>query len=233
MESDAWKGWDLWSWYAESTSGESQEFTSHDEFGEVAEYTLSQTAKGVRNPWFIIRNGGSSWTGKDCDDNDREIPESVISMTAGNVENGVAEFWIVSGDPTVYTHPVNVAGITFDTQGGSSVPAQAVAIGGTASVPETPTRDGYVFSKWTTDVAGEHEYDFATTVSATITLYAQWTEAKTVTFDVQGGSEIAAQQVQTGKLAVRPEILSAWDTRSRDGIPAPTLRVANTISRLR
>lgn len=205
MESDAWKGWDLWSWYAESTSGESQEFTSHDEFGEVAEYTLSQTAKGVRNPWFIIRNGGSSWTGKDCDDNDREIPESVISMTAGNVENGVAEFWIVSGDPTVYTHPVNVAGITFDTQGGSSVPAQAVAIGGTASVPETPTRDGYVFSKWTTDVAGEHEYDFATTVSATITLYAQWTEVKTVTFDVQGGSEIAAQQVQTGKLAVRPE----------------------------
>lgn len=187
----------------------------------------------MRNPWFIIRNGGSSWTGKDCDDNDREIPESVISMTAGNVENGVAEFWIVSGDPTVYTHPVNVAGITFDTQGGSSVPAQAVAIGGTASVPETPTRDGYVFSKWTTDVAGEHEYDFATTVSATITLYAQWTEAKTVTFDVQGGSEIAAQQVQTGKLAVRPEILSAWDTRSRDGIPAPTLRVANTISRLR
>ena len=205
MESDAWKGWDLWSWYAESTSGESQEFTSHDEFGEVAEYTLSQTAKGVRNPWFIIRNGGSSWTGKDCDDNDREIPESVISMTAGNVENGVAEFWIVSGDPTVYTHPVNVAGITFDTQGGSSVPAQAVAIGDTASVPETPTRDGYVFSKWTTDVAGEHEYDFATTVSAPITLYAQWTEAKTVTFDVQGGSEIAAQQVQTGKLAVRPE----------------------------
>lgn len=205
MESDAWKGWDLWSWYAESTSGESQEFTSHDEFGEVAEYMLSQTAKGVRNPWFIIRNGGSSWTGKDCDDNDREIPESVISMTAGNVENGVAEFWIVSGDPTVYTHPVNVAGITFDTQGGSSVPAQAVAIGGTASVPETPTRDGYVFSKWTTDVAGEHEYDFATTVSAPITLYAQWTEAKTVTFDVQGGSEIAAQQVQTGKSAVRPE----------------------------
>ena len=205
MESDAWKGWDLWSWYAESTSGESQEFTSHDEFGEVAEYTLSQTAKGVRNPWFIIRNGGSSWTGKDCDDNDREIPESVISMTAGNVENGVAEFWIVSGDPTVYTHPVNVAGITFDTQGGSSVPAQAVAIGGTASVPETPTRDGYVFSKWTADVAGEHEYDFATTVSAPITLYAQWTEAKTVTFDVQGGSEIAAQQVQTGKSAVRPE----------------------------
>ena len=204
MESDAWKGWDLWSWYAESTSGESQEFTSHDEFGEVAEYTLSQTAKGVRNPWFIIRNGGSSWTGKDCDDNDREIPESVISMTAGNVENGVAEFWIVSGDPTVYTHPVNVAGITFDTQGGSSVPAQAVAIGGTASVPETPTRDGYVFSKWTTDMAGEHEYDFATTVSAPITLYAQWTEAKTVTFDVQGGSEIAAQQVQTGKSAVRP-----------------------------
>ena len=205
MESDAWKGWDLWSWYAESTSGESQEFTSHDEFGEVAEYTLSQTAKGVRNPWFIIRNGGSSWTGKDCDDNDREIPESVISMTAGNVENGVAEFWIVSGDPTIYTHPVNVTGVTFDTQGGSSVPAQAVGVGGRATQPESPKRDGYVFSQWTTDAAGEHQYDFATPVTAPITLYAQWTEAKTISFDTQGGSAVPAQQVKTGATAVRPD----------------------------
>lgn len=205
MESDAWKGWDLWSWYAESTSGESQEFTSHDEFGEVAEYTLSQTAKGVRNPWFIIRNGGSSWTGKDCDDNDREIPESVISMTAENVENGVAEFWIVSGDPTIYTHPVNVTGVTFDTQGGSSVPAQAVGVGGRATQPESPKRDGYVFSQWTTDAAGEHQYDFATPVTAPITLYAQWTEAKTISFDTQGGSAVPAQQVKTGATAVRPD----------------------------
>lgn len=205
MESDAWKGWDLWSWYAESTSGESQEFTSHDEFGEVAEYTLSQTTKGVRNPWFIIRNGGSSWTGKDCDDNDREIPESVISMTAKNVENGVAEFWIVSGDPTIYTHPVNVTGVTFDTQGGSSVPAQAVGVGGRATQPESPKRDGYVFSQWTTDAAGEHQYDFATPVTAPITLYAQWTEAKTISFDTQGGSAVPAQQVKTGATAVRPD----------------------------
>ena len=71
-----WQGWDIYSW---NDGGSGTVFTSHDEFGEVAEYTLSQTAKGVRNPWFIIRNGGSSWTGKDCDDNDREIPESVAA----------------------------------------------------------------------------------------------------------------------------------------------------------
>lgn len=205
MESDAWRGWDLWSWYKESTSGEPKEFTSHDAFGEIAEYTLSQTAKGVRDPWFIIRNGGSSWMGKDCDDNDREIPESAISMTAGDVDHGTAEFWIVSGDPTIYTHPVNVTGVTFDTQGGSGVPAQAVGVGGRATQPEPPKRDGYVFSQWTTDAAGEHQYDFATPVTAPITLYAQWTEAKTISFDTQGGSAVPAQQVKTGATAVRPD----------------------------
>ena len=204
MESDAWRGWDLWSWYKESTSGESNEFTSHDAFGEIAEYTLSQIAKGVRDPWFIIRNGGSSWMGKDCDDNDREIPESAISMTAGNVDHGIAEFWIVSGDPTIYTHPVNVTGVTFDTQGGSSVPAQAVGVGGRATQPESPKRDGYVFSQWTTDAAGEHQYDFATPVTAPITLYAQWTEAKTISFDTQGGSAVSAQQVAYGNLVTQP-----------------------------
>lgn len=80
MESDTWKGWDLWSWYKESASGVATPFNGHDDFGEVAEYKLLQTGKGVRDPWFIIRNGGSSWTGKDCDDNDRQIPESVINV---------------------------------------------------------------------------------------------------------------------------------------------------------
>lgn len=135
MESDTWKGWDLWSWYKESTSGMATPFNGHDDFGEVAEYTLSQTGKGVRDPWFIIRNGGSSWTGKDCDDNDRQIPESVINVQAGDLAAGTAEFWILSGDPTVYAHPVAATGVTFDSQGGSPIGAQTVKLGGTASEP--------------------------------------------------------------------------------------------------
>ena len=234
MESDAWKGWDLWSWYAESTSGESQEFTSHDEFGEVAEYTLSQTAKGVRNPWFIIRNGGSSWTGgtatttitrfrnrdqHDCGKRgkrrrgilDRQRGSDRVHASGERGRNNLR-------------HPRRQQRSSHRRS-----PSEALR-----AFPETPTRDGYVFSKWTADVAGEHEYDFATTVSAPITLYAQWTEAKTVTFDVQGGSEVAAQQVQTGNRPYDRKILSAWDTRSRDeAYQRRHFRVANTISRLR
>lgn len=123
MESDTWKGWDLWGWYKESTSGVATPFNGHDDFGEVAEYKLLQAGKGVRDPWFIIRNGGSSWTGKDCDDNDRQIPESVINVQAGDLAAGTAEFWILSGDPTVYAHPVAATGVTFDSQGGSPIGA--------------------------------------------------------------------------------------------------------------
>lgn len=204
MESDTWKGWDLWSWYKESTSGVATPFNGHDDFGEVAEYTLSQTGKGVRDPWFIIRNGGSSWTGKDCDDNDRQIPESVINMSAGDLAAGTAEFWILSGDPTVYAHPVAATGVTFDSQGGSPIGAQTVELGGTASEPVAPTKDGFKFVRWTTDVAGIQPYDFNSEVTAPVTLYAQWAVAHKVTFDSTGGSAVDTQLVGDGEKASAP-----------------------------
>lgn len=224
MESDTWKGWDLWSWYKESTSGVATPFNGHDDFGEVAEYKLSQTGKGVRDPWFIIRNGGSSWTGKDCDDNDRQIPESVINVQAGNPDEGTAEFWILSGDPTIYAHPVAATGVTFDTQGGSSVGAQTVKVGGTASEPDAPTKDGYRFVRWTTDPAGTTPYTFGTPVNAPVTLYAQWAEAHKVTFDTTGGSAIDTQLVGDGEIASTPAApiregytFAGWSTSKSDG----------------
>ena len=204
MESDTWKGWDLWSWYKESTSGVATPFNGHDDFGEVAEYKLSQTGKGVRDPWFIIRNGGSSWTGKDCDDNDRQIPESVINVSAGNPNEGTAEFWILSGDPTIYAHPVAATGVTFDTRGGSSVGAQTVKVGGMAREPAAPTKDGYKFVGWTTDAAGTKLYLFDTPVNVPVTLYAQWAVAHKVTFDSTGGSAVDTQLVGNGEKASAP-----------------------------
>ena len=224
MESDTWKGWDLWSWYKESTSGVATSFNGHDDFGEVAEYELSQTGKGVRDPWFIIRNGGSSWTGKDCDDNDRQIPESVINVQAGNLAAGTAEFWILSGDPTVYAHPVAATGVTFDSQGGSPVGTQTVKLGGMASEPAVPTRDGYKFVRWTTDAAGTKPYTFGTPVNAPVTLYAQWAEAHKVTFDTTGGSAVDTQLVGNGEKASVPAdptrtgyTFASWSTSQAGG----------------
>ena len=224
MESDTWKGWDLWNWYKESTSGVATPFNGHDDFGEVAEYKLSQTGKGVRDPWFIIRNGGSSWTGKDCDDNDRQIPESVINVQAGDLAAGTAEFWILSGDPTVYAHPVAATGVTFDSQGGSPIGAQTVKLGGTASEPVAPTKDGFKFVRWTTDVAGTQPYDFNSEVIAPVTLYAQWAVAHKVTFDSTGGSAVDTQLVGDGEKASAPTdptrtgyTFAGWSTSQAGG----------------
>lgn len=224
MESDTWKGWDLWSWYKESASGVATPFNEHDDFGEVAEYKLSQTGKGVRDPWFIIRNGGSSWTGKDCDDNDRQIPESVINVQAGDLAAGTAEFWILSGDPTVYAHPVAATGVTFDTRGGSSVGAQTVKVGGMASKPAAPTKDGYKFVGWTTDADGTKPYSFDTPVNAPVTLYAKWAKAHKVTFDTTGGSAVDTQLVGDGEAASMPAeptregyTFARWSASESDG----------------
>ena len=224
MESDIWKGWDLWNWYKESASGMVTPFNGHDDFGEVAEYKLSQTGKGVRDPWFIIRNGGSSWTGKDCDDNDRQIPESVINVQAGNFAAGTAEFWILSGDPTVYAHPVAATGVTFDSQGGSPVGTQTVKLGGTANKPAAPTKDGFKFVRWTTDADGTQPYDFNSAVTAPVTLYAQWAVAHKVTFDSTGGSAVDTQLVGDGEKASVPAnptrtgyTFAGWSTDATGG----------------
>lgn len=220
MESDTWKGWDLWSWYKESTSGVATPFNGHDDFGEVAEYKLSQTGKGVRDPWFIIRNGGSSWTGKDCDDNDRQIPESVINVQAGDLAAGTAEFWILSGDPTVYAHPVAATGVTFNTNGGTSVTSANVQYGQMVAKPSDPTLDGKRFVGWTTDADGTQPYGFGTPVTGDLMLYAKWADADetyhTVTLNLKEGTDYPSTALQSMTLFVKDgEKLAIPD-------PAPT-----------
>ena len=41
--------------------------------------------------------------------------------------------------------------VTFDSNGGSEVPSQKVEAGGTVTMPDAPTKDGYVFAGWFTD----------------------------------------------------------------------------------
>ena len=91
--------------------------------------------------------------------------------------------------------------VTFDSNGGSAVAAQEVADGGTATEPSDPTLEGYTFDKW---MNGETAYNFATPVTEDITLTATWLENFTVTFDSDGGSAVAAQEVADGSTATAP-----------------------------
>ena len=87
----------------------------------------------------------------------------------------------------VYT-PVTYT-VTFDTQGGSDVASATVNGGTTVTKPQDPTKAGYTFVAWTLD---DVAYDFATEVTANITLVAKWEEVQqavntyTVTFIAEG-----------------------------------------------
>lgn len=65
--------------------------------------------------------------------------------------------------------------VYFDTDGGSTVERQSIKKGTKVFEPEEPTREGYTFLGWfTAKGADATEWDFATTVEKTTTLYAHW-----------------------------------------------------------
>ena len=93
--------------------------------------------------------------------------------------------------------------VTFNTDGGSEVAAQTVEDGKSATKPEDPTKDRFNFEGW---FNGESLYDFASPVTSDLTLTAKWKiKTFTVTFNADGGSEVAAQTVEDGKSATKPE----------------------------
>lgn len=65
--------------------------------------------------------------------------------------------------------------ITFDSKGGTDVPAQNQMYGQALELPEPPTREGYQFTGWYTDHACYELWDVENgTVQSDMTLYAGW-----------------------------------------------------------
>ena len=68
--------------------------------------------------------------------------------------------------------------VKFDVDGGSLVDSQIIVEGAKATKPDDPTLADSTFDGWYTDDTTFLEaYDFATPVTADITLYAKWTPA--------------------------------------------------------
>ena len=65
--------------------------------------------------------------------------------------------------------------ITFDSNGGTDVPAQELMYGDHVAEPEPPTREGYTFTGWYIDDNCLYQWDFEySQVSQSMTLYAGW-----------------------------------------------------------
>ena len=97
-----------------------------------------------------------------------------ITLYAKWLENSVV--------PTNYT-------VTFESNGGSAVASQTVANGSKATKPSDPTRDGFTFGGWYQDATLSVAFDFDTTITTNVKVYAKWTEnaSGTVYYTVVSG----------------------------------------------
>ncbi len=101
-----------------------------------------------------------------------------------------ASYTIVAGpraaggdpDPAAYT-------VTFNSNGGSSVDVQRVNAGDRVRKPADPVRDGNSFAGWYSDSELTAEFDFTTTISGNVTLYAKWKDAPSYIPITIGGKE--------------------------------------------
>lgn len=95
--------------------------------------------------------------------------------------------------------------VSFDSKGGSAVDWDYDVDGETVDKPADPTRSGYVFAGWydNDDYIGS-AVTFPYTVTGTQTLYAKWTPVYTVTFDSNGGSAVASQDIAEGDTVTVP-----------------------------
>ncbi len=149
--------------------------------------------------WYTSTDGGTS-----------------LSDTAFDFDTAITKDIILYAKwtATAITHTV-----TFNTNGGSTAPAeQTIVHGNKAAKPTNPTKtateaETYAFDNWYTSTDGgatlsDTAFDFDTAIKGDITLYAKWTVnavTHTVTFDTKGGSTSPAEQtIVHGNKATRP-----------------------------
>ena len=115
---------------------------------------------------------------------------------------------IVTATTTLYAKwEITKNNVTFNSNGGTTVPSQNIEYGSKATKPTDPTKQGYDFKGWFTDNnTFINEWDFGTNVVTSATeLFAKW-EIKhfNVTFDSDGGSTVPNQSVDYGNKVTKP-----------------------------
>jgi len=115
------------------------------------------------------------------------------------------------------TWTVNQYTITFDTDGGRAIAPITQDYGTAVTAPAAPTKTGYTFAGWNPALP-------ATMPAESMNVKAKWTVNQyTITFNTDGGSEIAAITQDYNSAVTAPAIptkegytFEGWDT----GIPA-------------
>ena len=141
---------------------------------------------------------------------DKEIPKT---MPAENIK--VKAQW-----------EINQYTITFDTNGGSEIAPITQDYGTQISAPDNPTRKGYTFKGWDKEIP-------ETMPAENITVKAQWEiNQYTITFDTNGGSEIAPITQDYGTEITAPDnptrkgyTFKGWDKEIPKTMPAENITI--------
>ena len=141
---------------------------------------------------------------------DKEIPET---MPADNIT--VKAQW-----------EINQYTIAFDTNGGSEITPITQDYGTKITAPDKPTRKGYTFKGWDKEIP-------ETMPAGNITVKAQWEiNQYTITFDTNGGSEIAPITQDYGTEITAPDnptrkgyTFKGWDKEIPEAMPAENITI--------
>jgi len=121
-----------------------------------------------------------------------------------------AAFSNITGDLTVTAqYAINTYAVTFNSNGGTSVPPQSVDHGSRATAPTpAPTKAGFTFDGWYADAGLTDAWDFGVdTVTGATALHAKWIAVlatHTVNFLDWNGAVLKTQTVAHGSPATAP-----------------------------
>ena len=185
---------------------------------EINQYTITFDTNGGSEIPPITQNYGTEITAPDNPTRkgytfkgwDKEIPET---MPAENIK--VKAQW-----------EINQYTITFDTNGGSEIAPITQDYGTQISAPDNPTRKGYTFKGWDKEIP-------ETMPAENITVKAQWEiNQYTITFDTNGGSEIAPITQDYGTEITAPDnptrkgyTFKGWDKEIPETMPAENITI--------
>ena len=133
----------------------------------------------------------------------------------------------VTGELKLYAGwTVNQYTITFDTNGGSEIAPIIQDYGTEITAPADPTRKGYTFKGWDKEIP-------ETMPAENMTVKAQWEiNQYTITFDTNGGSEIAPITQDYGTAITAPNnptrkgyTFKGWDKEIPETMPAENLTI--------
>ena len=178
--------------------------------GNVTEYTYGVGATLLTD---VTRTG---YTFKGWYDNENLTGSPVTAI--GGAETGNKEYWA--------KWEINQYTITFDTNGGSEIAPITQDYGTEITVPADPTRKGYTFKGWDKEIP-------ETMPAENITVKAQWgINQYTITFDTNGGSEIAPITQDYGTEITAPDnptrkgyTFKGWDKEIPETMPAENITV--------